>query len=94
MMPERSIAVPQDAIDAAAVREQLNAVGMGTYTVGVGLKQTGGEFTDRIAIVVYVRGAGPRVVAVPVGHPVGGHRRSLVSPITRLGSTGAGTPRP
>jgi hypothetical protein len=55
MVPERPIPVPQDAIDAAAaLREQISRAGIRTYTVGVGLKQTGGEFTDRIAIFVYV----------------------------------------
>jgi hypothetical protein len=55
MAPERPIVVPQDALDAAeALRNQLNAVAEGRYTVGVGLKQTGGEFTDRIALFVHV----------------------------------------
>ena len=56
MLPEQPIAVPQDAFDAAAaLREQLGAVAGGRYTVGVGLKQAGGEFTDQIALFVYVQ---------------------------------------
>jgi hypothetical protein len=56
MVPQQPIAVPEDAIDAAiALRDQLNAGGAATYTVGVGLKQSGGEFSDQVAIFVYVQ---------------------------------------
>src|SRR4051794_14447024 len=56
MLPERPIAVPQDAFDAAvALGNQLDAVAPGWYTVGVRLKQTGGQFTDQVALSVYVQ---------------------------------------
>jgi hypothetical protein len=56
MLPKQPIAVPQDAFDtAAALRTRLDAAAAGRYTVGVGLKQTGGEFTDQIALFVYVQ---------------------------------------
>jgi hypothetical protein len=56
MLPERPIGVPQEAYDAAAaLRNRLDAVAAGRYPVGVGLKQTGGEFTDQIALFVYVQ---------------------------------------
>lgn len=55
MQPERPIPVPDDALEAAvALREQLNADAPDRYTVGVGLKQTRGEFTDRISLFVSV----------------------------------------
>jgi hypothetical protein len=61
MLPKQPIAVPQDAFDAAAaLRTRLDAAA-GRYTVGVGLKQTGGEFTDQIALFVYVQEKSPRV---------------------------------
>ena len=56
MLPKQPIAVPQDAFDAAAeLRARLDAAAAGRYTVGVGLKQIGGEFTDQIALFVYVQ---------------------------------------
>ncbi|RZU40810.1 hypothetical protein [Edaphobacter modestus] len=56
MLPKQPIAVPQDAFDtAAALRTRLAAAAAGPYTVGVGLKQSGGEFTDQIALFVYVQ---------------------------------------
>jgi hypothetical protein len=56
MRPERAIAVPRDAFDAAAeLRYQLDAVAPGKYPVGVGLKQTGGAFTNQLALFVYVQ---------------------------------------
>ncbi|MFF7046567.1 hypothetical protein ACIP4T_32250 [Streptomyces massasporeus] len=55
MLPEQPISVPSDAIEAsAALRDLLNAREAGKYTTGVGLKQTGGEFTPQIALFVYV----------------------------------------
>lgn len=55
MLPDRPISVPQDAIEAAvALRNRLNARSAGKYATGVGLKQTGGEFTDQMALFVYV----------------------------------------
>ncbi|MEU5431808.1 trypsin-like peptidase domain-containing protein [Streptomyces sp. NPDC020719] len=55
MIPERPISVPQDAIEASvALRNRLNAREAGKYTTGVGLKQTGGVFTDQISLFVYV----------------------------------------
>jgi hypothetical protein len=56
MLPERPIPVPQDAIDAVvSLRDRLNAEYAGKYTVGVGLKQIGTEYTDQIAICVQVQ---------------------------------------
>jgi hypothetical protein len=56
VIPEQPIDVPQDALDTAAeLRNRLNAAAPGRYTVGVGLKQTGGEYTDQVAIFVYVQ---------------------------------------
>jgi hypothetical protein len=56
VIPEQPIDVPRDALDTAAeLRSRLNAAATGPYTVGVGLKQTGGEYTDQIAIFVYVQ---------------------------------------
>jgi hypothetical protein len=56
MLPEEPMAVPQDASDAAAaLRDQLDTVAPGKYTVGVGLKQIGGQFTDQVALFVYVQ---------------------------------------
>jgi hypothetical protein len=55
MVPQRPIPVPFDAYEAAAaLREQLNAAAITRYTVGVGLKQTRGEFLDQVALFVYV----------------------------------------
>lgn len=55
MLPEQPIPVPSDAIEAsAALRDLLNSREAGKYTTGVGLKQTGGEFTPQIALFVYV----------------------------------------
>lgn len=55
MLPKQPIAIPQDAFDAAAaLRTRLNDAAAGRHTVGVGLKQIGGEFTDQIALFVYV----------------------------------------
>lgn len=55
MLPEQPISVPSDAIEASvALRDLLNAREAGKYTTGVGLKQTGGEFTPQIALFVYV----------------------------------------
>jgi hypothetical protein len=55
MLPEQPISVPSDAIEtSAALRDLLNAREAGKYTTGVGLKQTGGEFTPQIALFVYV----------------------------------------
>jgi hypothetical protein len=65
MIPEQPIVVPQDALNAAAeLRNRLNAAAKGKYTVGVGLKQTHGEYTDQIAIFVYVHKKSP-AEAVP-----------------------------
>ncbi len=56
MLPDRPIAVPQDAIEASvALRDQLNAGAAAPYTTGVGLKQTGGQFTGQLALFVYVQ---------------------------------------
>jgi hypothetical protein len=56
MPPKQPITVPQEAFDAAvALRTRLDAAAAGRYTVGVGLKETGGEFTDQIALFVYVQ---------------------------------------
>jgi hypothetical protein len=56
MLPEQPIDVPQDALETAfELRDRLNAAAPGTYKVGVGLKQTRGEYTDQIAIFVYVQ---------------------------------------
>jgi hypothetical protein len=53
---EQPIAFPQDALTAAAaLRNRLDAVAPGKYPVGVRLKQTGREFTDRLALTVYVQ---------------------------------------
>ncbi|MFF6995433.1 hypothetical protein ACFY93_10795 [Streptomyces sp. NPDC008313] len=55
MLPDQPISVPSDAVEAsAALRDLLNAREAGKYTTGVGLKQTGGEFTPQIALFVYV----------------------------------------
>ncbi|MBX9362260.1 hypothetical protein [Streptomyces sp. WAC04114] len=55
MLPEQPISVPSDAIEASsALRDLLNAREAGKYKTGVGLKQTGGEFTPQIALFVYV----------------------------------------
>jgi hypothetical protein len=55
MLPERPISVPQDAYEAASeLRDRLDAASATRYTVGVGLKQINGEFTDQIALFVYV----------------------------------------
>ncbi|MER7693757.1 hypothetical protein [Streptomyces sp. NPDC097610] len=44
-----------DAIEASiALRNRLNAREAGKCTTGVGLKQTGGEFTTQLALFVYV----------------------------------------
>lgn len=55
MFSERPMPVPSDAVEASiALRDRLNARKAGKYTTGVGLKQTGGEFTAQIALFVYV----------------------------------------
>lgn len=55
MQPQRQIPVPDDALEAAiALRARLNAAAPDRYTVGVGLKQTQDEFTDQLALFVYV----------------------------------------
>ena len=55
MPPERPITVRPYAFAAAsALRKELDAVAPGKYTVGVGLKQSGGEFSDQVALFVYV----------------------------------------
>lgn len=55
MFPEQPIPVPSDALEASiALRNRLNAREAGKYTTGVGLKQTGGEFTTQIALFVHV----------------------------------------
>jgi deazaflavin-dependent oxidoreductase (nitroreductase family) len=56
VLPETPIPVPEDAIEAVvALRDRLNAGKTESrYMVGVGLKQIGGEYTDQIAICVYV----------------------------------------
>ncbi|AQA01351.1 hypothetical protein BVC93_01665 [Mycobacterium sp. MS1601] len=61
MIPEKPQPIPSDAIEAAtALRNQLSSAGT-PFTVGIGFKQTGGEFTDRIALFVYV----PRKMPLP-----------------------------
>lgn len=55
MPPKRPIPVlQQDFAAATALCNQMNVVAPGKYTVGVGLKQIGREFTDRVALFVCV----------------------------------------
>lgn len=55
MVPDSPIPVPPDAIDVVvALRDRMNAGKSRTYTVGVGLKQVGGQYTDQLAICVLV----------------------------------------
>jgi hypothetical protein len=55
MMPEVPIEVPPEAYDAAAaLRDDLEASAGTKCTVGVGLKQTAGDFSGQVALFVYV----------------------------------------
>ena len=54
-MTDKPIQIPPDALAAVhALRQRLDAVAPSKYTVGIGLKETGGRFQDRLAIFVYV----------------------------------------
>lgn len=94
MPPEYPIPALPDAFDAAdALRRYLHDVARSTFTVGVGLKQTGGDFTDRIAVFVYVAKKRPlaeipeaeRIPPEFGGHPtdVVEHQMILAADVTR-----------
>lgn len=52
---EQELRIPQEAIGAClSLRKRLDLISPKKYTVGIGLKETGGRFTNRLAIFVYV----------------------------------------
>lgn len=59
-MTDETITIPSEAFAAVeALRSMLETTAPGKYTVGVGMKETGARFTDRLAIFVYVKDKRP-----------------------------------
>ena len=55
MQLEKEMRITQEAINASlSLRNRLSSIAPNKYTVGIGLKESGGRFRNRLATIVYV----------------------------------------